>query len=345
MPPPDRVLRVFASEVVATFEAKRLGKAAKRLNYHQAGFRSLMMKTGKTLKMQADAEGLAVVVNDPRLFDRLKQIDKRWGDRETWAVPRQAAPLHTMFYLLRSIDYDYDVNDEIVPVPEERAVLLTILFRTIYISVIVTLLCLVLGFPIAYLLATVPTRQSNMLILLLLLPFWTSLLVRTAAWLVLLQYEGLVNDAAIMMGLWEEPLQLVRNRMGTYIGMVHIMLPFMALPLFAVMKRIDPYHIKAAASLGANPMRAFVKVYLPQTKPGIGAGVLLVFIICLGFYLTPALIGGPADQMLSYYIVFHTNSTVNWGMASALSLILMAIVGVFLVFYFRLFGVSGPETR
>ena len=249
-------------------------------------------------------------------------------------MPRQAAPLHTMFYLLRSIDYDYDVNDEIVPVPEERAVLLTILFRTIYISVIVTLLCLVLGFPIAYLLATVPTRQSNMLILLLLLPFWTSLLVRTAAWLVLLQYEGLVNDAAIMMGLWEEPLQLVRNRMGTYIGMVHIMLPFMALPLFAVMKRIDPYHIKAAASLGANPMRAFVKVYLPQTKPGIGAGVLLVFIICLGFYLTPALIGGPADQMLSYYIVFHTNSTVNWGMASALSLILMAIVGVFLVFYF-----------
>lgn len=345
LPPPDRVLKAFATEVISAYEAKKLGKAAKRLNYHRAGFRSMTMKTGKKLAAQANAEGLETVVNDPQLFDRLKQIDQRWGERDTWAVARHASPLDTMFYLLRSVDYDYDVNDEIVPVPEQRAVHLMVLWRTIYISVIVTLLCVVLGFPIAFLLANVPTRQSNMLILLLLLPFWTSLLVRTTAWLVLLQYEGLVNDAGITLGLWDEPAQLVRNRMGTYIGMVHIMLPFMALPLFAVMKRIDPYHTKAAASLGANPLRAFIKVYLPQTMPGLGAGVLLVFIICLGFYLTPALIGGPSDQMLSYYVVFHANSTANWGMASALSLILMAIIGIFLVFYFRVFGVSGSEPR
>ena len=233
-----------------------------------------------------------------------------------------------------------DENDEIVPVREEIAVNIPVLIRTIWISVITTAVCLLLGYPIAFLLATVPTRQSNLLILLLLLPFWTSLLVRTTAWLVLLQNEGVVNDVAIWLGAWEEPIQMVRNRMGTYIGMVHIMLPFMALPLFAVMKRIDPYHMKAAMSLGGTPIRSFFKVYVPQTRPGVGAGVLLVFIISTGFYLTPALIGGPADQMLSFYVVFNANSTANWGMASALSLVLMTVVAIFLVLYHRTIGLS-----
>ena len=165
-----------------------------------------------------------------------------------------------------------------------------------FISINVTILCLLLGYPIAYLLAVLPTRQSNLLILLLLLPFWTSLLVRTTAWLVLLQNEGLVNDLAITLGVWEDPVQLVRNRMGVYIAMVHILLPFMVLPMFSVMKGIDPYRMRAAASLGANPLRAFLKVYFPQTVPGVGAGVLLVFILSLGYYITPALVGGPRDH-------------------------------------------------
>ena len=188
-----------------------------------------------------------------------------------------------------------------------------------------------------------PTRQSNLLILLLLLPFWTSLLVRTTAWLVLLQNEGLVNDLAITLGAWEDPVQLVRNRLGVYIAMVHILLPFMVLPMFSVMKGIDPYHMRAAASLGANPLRSFLKVYLPQTIPGVGAGVLLVFILSLGYYITPALVGGPRDQMLSYFIAFHANNTVNWGMAAALSLVLMVCVVVFFAMYQRLVGVGNVK--
>ncbi len=224
---------------------------------------------------------------------------------------KQASPPHTAFYLLQSVDRDFDEDENIVRVDEHRAIHVDILWRTVFFSVNVTILCLLLGYPIAYLLAILPTRQSNLLILLL--PFWTSLLVRTTAWLVLLQNEGLVNDLAITAGAWEEPVQLVRNRLGVYVAMVHILLPFMVLPMFSAMKGIDPYHMCPAASLGAHPLRAFLRVYLPQTIPGVGARVLLVFILSLGYYITPALVGGPRDQMLSYFIAFHANTTVNWG--------------------------------
>ena len=345
LPPPPEVLKAMVVDFDATTRSRTIGKAAKRLNYHYGGFRSFVMKTGKRLMRAVDQEGLAAVRDDPALFDRLVKIDKRWADRALWSKMRQASPYYTAFFLLRSVDRDYGVEGEIVGVPDELAVHVTVFWRTIWISAVVTILCLLLGYPIAFLLANTPTRQSNILILLLLLPFWTSLLVRTTAWLVLLQHQGVVNDAGILLDFWDEPLTLVRNRLGTYIGMVHIMLPFMALPLFSVMKRIDPYHMKAAASLGGKPVMSFIKVYLPQTKPGVGAGVLLVFIICLGFYLTPALIGGPADQMLSYYVVFQAGSQLNWGLASSLSLLLMSIVVVFLIIYHRTIGLSNSEFR
>ena len=240
--------------------------------------------------------------------------------------------------LLAAADLTYDTDGAVVEKPDHSAIYMTVLARTLWIAVAVTVLCLLLGYPIAYLLATLPTKYSNLLLLLLLLPFWTSLLVRTTAWVVLLQNQGVVNDLGIWLGLWNEPLQLVRNRTGVYIAMVHIMLPFMVLPLFSVMKGISPYHLKAAASLGASPLRAFLKVYAPQTLPGIGAGTLLVFIMTLGFYITPALVGGPKDQMLSYFIAFNAGTTVNWGMAAALSLMLM--VCVFFAVYSRLIGVN-----
>lgn len=340
LPPPPELIQTLVREIITTYRTKKIGKAAKRVNYHYGGMRSFLKQTGRKLHRAAENEGFDTVINDPHLYERLIGYDKRWGEKKYWSFLRQAAPEYTNFFLLRSLDFDLDENDEIVPVREEIAVNIPVLIRTIWISVITTAVCLLLGYPIAFLLATVPTRQSNILILLLLLPFWTSLLVRTTAWLVLLQNEGVVNDVAIWLGAWEEPIQMVRNRMGTYIGMVHIMLPFMALPLFAVMKRIDPYHMKAAMSLGGTPIRSFFKVYVPQTRPGVGAGVLLVFIISTGFYLTPALIGGPADQMLSFYVVFNANSTANWGMASALSLVLMTVVAIFLVLYHRTIGLS-----
>lgn len=340
LPPPKELVRTLVSEAIEANQTRKIGKAAKRLNYHKSGFRSLMKKTANKLDKAAKAEGLETILNDPNLFERMTELDKRWKDRAYWTIMKHAAPPKTAWYLLQAIDRDYDVDKNIVPVDEEVAIHLTILWRTVWISAVVTVLCLALGFPIAYLLGTVPTRQGNILILLLLLPFWTSLLVRTTAWLVLLQGEGVVNDLAITIGFWDEPLQLIRNRLGTYIAMVHILLPFMTLPLFAVMKGIDPYHMKAALSLGANPVRAFVRVYLPQCMPGIGAGVLLVFILSLGYYITPALVGGPTDQMLSYFIQFHANSTVNWGLASALSVVLMACVMVFFGAYQRSIGIT-----
>ena len=338
--PSNNALRIFIREVTSAKIDKSLGKAAKRLNYHVSGYRSLMFKTGTKLERAIEQEGEAAVFEDPDPLARLKKIDKRWGERKYWVILRQASPPHTAWFLLQSVDRDYDIDDEIVRVAENQAIHVDVLGRTVWISAMVTVLCLLFGFPIAYLLGTLPTRQSNVLILLLLLPFWTSLLVRTTAWLVLLQNQGLVNDLGIWLGAWDEPLQLVRNRLGVYIAMVHILLPFMVLPMFSVMKGINPYHMKAAASLGAKPIAAFIKVYLPQTLPGIGAGVLLVFILSLGYYITPALVGGPADQMLSYFIAFHTNTTVNWGLSAALSVVLMACVAIFFAMYQRLVGID-----
>ena len=338
--PPNDAMQTFAAEAVSAKEAKTLGKAAKRLNYHASGFRSMLFKTATKLERAIEKEGEEAVLQGADMLDRFTNIDKRWGERRYWAIIRQASPPHTAWYLLRSVDRDYDENTDIIPISEDQAIHVSVLWRTIVISAVVTILCLLFGFPIAYLLGTLPTKQSNLLILLLLLPFWTSLLVRTTAWLVLLQNEGVINDLAIYFGLWDEPVQLVRNRLGTYIAMVHILLPFMVLPMFSVMKGIDPYHMKAAASLGANPVSAFVKVYLPQTLPGVGAGVLLVFILSLGYYITPALVGGPADQMLSYFIAFHVNTTVNWGLAAALSALLLVCVMIFFVMYQRLVGVG-----
>ena len=341
--PPNETLAVVVEELVAAADAKTIGKAAKRLNYHVAGYRSLTMKTANRLHRAAKKEGLDALLAESDLIERFRAIDARWGERKFWVILKQASPPHTAFYLLQSVDRDLDADENIVKVDEHRAIHIAMLWRTVFISVNVTILCLLLGYPIAYLLAVLPTRQSNLLILLLLLPFWTSLLVRTTAWLVLLQNEGLVNDIAITVGAWEEPVQLVRNRLGVYIAMVHILLPFMVLPMFSVMKGIDPYHMRAAASLGANPLRAFLRVYLPQTIPGVGAGVLLVFILSLGYYITPALVGGPRDQMLSYFIAFHANTTVNWGMAAALSLVLMCCVVVFFAMYQRLVGVGNVK--
>ena len=174
----------------------------------------------------------------------------------------------------------------------------------------------------------------------MLLPFWTSLLVRTGAWVVLLQREGVVNDVLIALGLISEPLQLVYNRFGVYVAMTHILLPFMVLPLYSVMRGIPPQYMRAAASLGARPLRAFLRVYLPQTVPGIGAGCLLVFILAIGYYITPALIGGINDQMVSYFVAFFTNQTVNWGMASALGTVLLIVTLLLFALYARLVGID-----
>ena len=231
-------------------------------------------------------------------------------------------------------------GDAIQARPAEQAVYRTILWRTLEIGLLVTVACLILAYPLAYKLASLREGTANLLMILVLLPFWTSLLVRSAAWIVLLQREGPINALLQRLGLIEAPLTLVFNRTGVLIAMTHVLLPFMVLPLYAVMRGIPKSHVRAALSLGAPPFTAFRRVFLPQTVPGIGAGALLVFILALGYYITPALVGGADDQMIAYFIAFFTLQTVNWGMAAALaSVLLLAVTALYLV-YARVVGVD-----
>ena len=227
-----------------------------------------------------------------------------------------------------------------MPVPPEQAIYVNILLRTFWIGFVVTAFCLLLGYPLAYKLASLPTGIGNLLMILVLLPFWTSLLVRTGAWVVLLQREGPVNGLLQALRLTDQPLQLVYNRFGVYVAMTHILLPFMVLPLYSVMRGIPREYMRAAASLGARPLRAFVRVYLPQTMPGIGAGCLLVFILAIGYYITPTLVGGANDQMVSYFVAFFTNQTINWGMAAALGAVLLIATLALFALYARLVGLD-----
>ncbi|HEX6287869.1 MAG TPA: ABC transporter permease, partial [Herpetosiphonaceae bacterium] len=229
---------------------------------------------------------------------------------------------------------------EIVSAPPDQSIFRNVFVRTLWISSLVTALTLLLGYPIAYLLASLPPRTSNLLLILVLLPFWTSLLVRTTAWVVLLQTNGLLNDFALWLGIIDERVQLIFNRGGTVVAMTHIQLPFTILPIYSVMKTISPTHVRAARSLGAGPFYAFWRVYFPQTVPGVAAGCLLTFILALGYYITPALVGGPNDQMVSYFVAHYTNRELNWGMASALGTVLLAITLVLFFVYNRLIGID-----
>jgi ABC-type spermidine/putrescine transport system permease subunit I len=227
-----------------------------------------------------------------------------------------------------------------VAVDPSQAVYMAIFVRTFWISMLVTLTTLVLGFPVAYLLASLPTKTSNLLMILVLLPFWTSLLVRTTAWFVLLLDNGVVNDLLQFLHLTDHPLRLILSRFGTIVAMTHIQLPFTMLPIYSVMKTIPPSHVRAARSLGAGPFYAFWRVYFPQTVPGIAAGCLLTFILSLGYYITPALVGGPTDQMVSGFVALAINTENNWGKASALGTILLVATMILFFVYNRLVGVD-----
>jgi len=311
-------------------EAGTLASAATRLNYDVAGYRTLMFATGRALPAELAEPARETLIG----------IDPRWGERSTWAALRRAGGPVTDFYLLAALDLRHDVDAEIVGAPAEQAVFRNVLGRTLWISAMVTLVCLTLGYPVAYFIARQPPGRASLLLFLVLLPFWTSLLVRTVAWVVLLQREGILNNLLLSLGLVTEPVRMIFNRFAVYVAMVHVLLPFMVLPLYAVMKGISPTFVRAAWSLGARPSTAFRRVYLPQTLPGVGAGCLMVFIQALGYYITPALVGGADDQMISYFIAFYASKTVNWGMAAALSVMLLAATLALYAVYNRLVGVD-----
>jgi putative spermidine/putrescine transport system permease protein len=329
--PEEPVYQALAQDLAEARKNQTIGDLSKRLNMELAGYRSLLAKTGRALPFKQEPASYK---------DALESLDERWGDPAYWQVIRRNDSGITPYFLLASLDHRIDDLGELASATPDQAIYLDIFARTFWMGLVITAICLVLAYPLAYLLANLPTRTSNLLMILVLLPFWTSILVRVAAWIVLLQSGGLINSALIAMGVIDSPLQLVFNRTGVYVAMVHIMLPFMILPIFSVMKGISPSYMRAAISLGCHPFASFWRVYFPQTLAGVGAGCLLVFILSIGYYITPALLGSPGDQMISYFVAFYTNTTINWGMATALGGLLLLATMLLYVVYSWLVGAS-----
>lgn len=326
--PPDAAYAALLADLAAIPETAQAGVLARRLNSEVSGARSLIMGTYRALPLGAN-------LSPAEAKEKLLAQDARWAELPYWWAIAKNSSRWTPDYLLTSVDLKRDAQGRIVRVGADEAAFSDILLRTFSISAVVTLMCILLGYPLAYWLSTLNERKANLMMILVLLPFWTSVLVRIAAWIVLLQTNGLVNRFLMFTGLTGEPVPLLFNRLGVIIAMVHILLPFMILPLYSVMKSVPGNYVRAAVSLGSTPLAAFFRVYVPQTYPGVAAGGLLVFITSIGYYVTPALLGGAADQMLSYYVAQYTNVDVNWGMACALGSVLLTTTLILYAVYRR----------
>lgn len=333
--PPEAVFAALAKEMSDPDRRREVGRMGSRLNYEGSGFRSLINKTQRRIGQ----------VTEGPYREALIAIDEGWGQNSTWRTIQRVSPTVTFGYYLNAVDRTFDEHGNIVMQPEWQQIYVRLFIKTIYVSLGVTLACLLLAYPIAYLLATLPPSKSNLLLILVLLPFWTSLLVRTTSWIVLLQTNGVINDTLVWIGLIDDAnrLQMIYNMTGSVIAMTHILMPFMVLPLYSVMKTISPNYLRAARSLGANPLTAFVRVYMPQTVPGVGAGSILVFILAIGYYITPALVGGQDGQLISNFIAYHMQRSLNWGLAAALGTILLAIVLAMYWLYDRIVGVDNMK--
>jgi len=312
---PAKVFSDLALDLREAREASTLADAARRLNYEVNGVRSTLMRAAREVS-SSDAGTVFGA-------DFFTAIDPTLTSPEFFAAVKRAHGPVSSYYLLAAFDLTRNAQGEIERATEANRIYVDVLLRTLGISASVTLLCLLLGFPVAMLLTQVTEKTADWLMILVLLPFWTSLLVRTAAWVVVLQREGMVNTVLMDLGLISEPLTLIYNRTGVLIAMTHVLLPFMILPLYSVLKGIPPHYMRAAASLGAPPVVAFFRVYLPMAAPAIAAGSVMVFILAMGYYITPALVGGGSDQMLSYFVATYTTDTGNWGLASALGLMML----------------------
>jgi putative spermidine/putrescine transport system permease protein len=316
---PDAAYAALKQDLVEARAASTLADAARRLNYEVNGVRSTLMRAAREAS-GPDASGPDAPRADAAFF---AAIDPALASPAFFAAVQRARGPLSPYYLLAALDFVRTPDGSIARAPPAQRIYIDVLLRTLGISATVTLLCLLMGFPVALLLTQVRERVADALMILVLLPFWTSLLVRTAAWVVVLQREGMVNGLLLKLGVIAEPLTLIYNRVGVLVAMTHVLLPFMILPTFSVLKGIDPHYLRAASSLGAPPLTAFVRVYLPIAAPGIAAGSLMVFILALGYYITPALVGGGADQMLSYFVATYTTDTGNWGLAAALGLLML----------------------
>ena len=332
--PTEEMYALLVADLVQNRKDKTIGKVASRVNQELAGTRSLFTSTArKVAKLK------------PPYKEAVIKAKKKWGNLETWQAMKLTNQSLTPGYYATSLDARYTVDEGFVKKDDKRSIYTKLFVRTLMISGSVMFLCLLLGYPAAYLLATLPLKYSNLLMIMVLLPFWTSLLVRTTAWIAILQSQGVINDILVWIGVTADDsrFSLIYNMTGTIVAMTHILLPFMILPLYSVMKTIPPSYMRAARSLGATPTRAFIKVYIPQTIPGVGAGGLLVFILAIGYYITPALVGGQDGQLISNMIAYHMQKSLNWSLAAALGGILLA--GVLLLYwaYDRIIGIDNMK--
>ncbi len=330
--PSEQVFEIAFHDLRAALKAGHLGKVATHLNYSLPGGRSLILKSKRKFKK----------IKSGPYREAMIKSDKRWGDVHTWAVIKKVSDRYTARYFLNAIDRDYDDSGNVILKPEDYQIYVTLFMRTLWISLAVTLMTLLIGYPIAYLISTTPPKISNLLIIMVLLPFWTSLLVRTTSWIVLLQTQGVINDLMVWVGIISEQgrIQMIFNMKGTLIAMTQILLPFMVLPMYSVMKTIPLSEIRASQSLGANPFITFYRIFWPRSIPGIGAGGLLVFVLSVGYYITPALVGGAKGQMISNQIAFHMKSSLNWGLAAAMGSILLVAVLILFWFYDKVVGID-----
>jgi putative spermidine/putrescine transport system permease protein len=332
---PDEALFVALVEDLKQARKDRtIGRIATRVNQEYPGTRSLFTSTArKAKKLKAPFKKSVIKTN------------KKWANIEVWRAMKITSQDLTPSFYATALDGRYTVEKGFVKQNENRQIYVKLFWRTFVISATVMGLCLLLGYPVAYLLATLPLRSSNLLMIMVLLPFWTSLLVRTTAWIAILQSQGVINDLMVAVGITADDsrFSLIYNMTGTIIAMTHILLPFMILPLYSVMKTIPPSYMRAARSLGATPTMAFIKVYVPQTIPGVGAGGLLVFILAIGYYITPALVGGQDGQLISNMIAYHMQKSLNWSLAAALGGILLAGVLLLYWIYDRVIGIDNMK--
>ncbi|MBO9395391.1 ABC transporter permease [Shimia sp. R9_2] len=335
--PDEVVFAAMAADLKDAAEAKIHTKVGTRLNYENPGMSSLFRKTGRKAK-KFDIE------NGGPWKEELIDINKGWGEFDNWRTLQTYSPAITSGYFLNAVDMRVGTDGPEMR-PEDEQIYMKLLGRTLWMSLAITSCCILLAYPVAWILANLPARKANMLMILVLLPFWTSLLVRTSAWKILLQQQGVINDILVYVGLVADDSRLViiNNQFGTIVAMTHILLPFMILPMYSVMQTINPSYLRAAKSLGATDWTAFWRVYFPQTVPGIGAGSILVFILAIGYYITPALVGGTKGTFISNQIAFHISTSLNWGLASALGAILLAVVLVLYWAYDKIVGIDNVK--
>ncbi len=333
--PDEEVFAALAEDLLIAVKSKTHTKLGSRLNYEMSGMSSLFRQTGRKVKRMDPEEPWR---------EQFIEVNAKWADPEVWGVIQTYSSPYTAGYFLNAVDLRL-TPDGIEKRPENERVYIMLFKRTILLSALITFMTFLLGYPIAYLLSNLRMKTANMLMILVLLPFWTSLLVRTSAWKVLLQQQGVINDILVWAGLVADDnrLELINNATGTVIAMTHILLPFMILPLYSVMKTIPPSYVRAAKSLGATNFTAFRRVYFPQSVPGIGAGAILVFILAIGYYITPALVGGTSGTFISNRIAYHISTSLNWGLGAALGALLLVLVMALYALYDKIVGIDNVK--